>query len=303
MDDFREWLSDNLRYFMLGGVILIIVAVLFFGIRACTGSRKGASDETTTASDDSRGNDPSSQNGNGESDEKNEDTNPLEEGSEEITTLMQNYYKALGDRDITTLETLVSDLTPADESRITNAKDYLEGYKVDSVYTKQGLDENSYVVYTRGSFICTGIDTPAPALWNSYVTKDSEGTYKIVGDLSSNADITAYMEQLKSDDDVVALTEETQSALDAAEASDSNLKSFLDGLGEETDSSASGSAAVGTILTATETCNVRAEASSDGEIIGGLDEGDEVEKLGQEGEWIQIEYDGETGYVHSSLLE
>ena len=28
MDNFREWLSDNLRYFMLGGVILIIVAVL-----------------------------------------------------------------------------------------------------------------------------------------------------------------------------------------------------------------------------------------------------------------------------------
>ena len=29
MDDFREWLSDNLRYFMLGGAILIIVVVLF----------------------------------------------------------------------------------------------------------------------------------------------------------------------------------------------------------------------------------------------------------------------------------
>ena len=41
MDDFREWLSDNLRYFMLGGAILIIVVVLFCGIRACSGSNKG----------------------------------------------------------------------------------------------------------------------------------------------------------------------------------------------------------------------------------------------------------------------
>ena len=47
MDNFREWLSDNLRYFMLGGVILIIVAVLFFSVRACTGSGKGTSDERT----------------------------------------------------------------------------------------------------------------------------------------------------------------------------------------------------------------------------------------------------------------
>ena len=30
LDDFREWLSDNLRYFMLGGAILVIVLVLIF---------------------------------------------------------------------------------------------------------------------------------------------------------------------------------------------------------------------------------------------------------------------------------
>ena len=31
MDDFREWLSDNLRYFMLGFGILAVVLILFFG--------------------------------------------------------------------------------------------------------------------------------------------------------------------------------------------------------------------------------------------------------------------------------
>ena len=30
---------------MLGGAILVIVAVLFFGVRACVGSGKGASDK------------------------------------------------------------------------------------------------------------------------------------------------------------------------------------------------------------------------------------------------------------------
>ena len=60
MDDFREWLSDNLRYFMLGGAILIIVVVLFCGIRACSGSNKGNSgDEQKTTSED-QGNVPSS---------------------------------------------------------------------------------------------------------------------------------------------------------------------------------------------------------------------------------------------------
>ena len=48
--------------------------------------------------------------------------NPLEKGDADITAFMQSYYKALGERDIATLKTLVSDLTSADESRITNAK-------------------------------------------------------------------------------------------------------------------------------------------------------------------------------------
>ena len=41
MDDFREWLSDNLRYFMLGGAILVIVLVLIFGVRAVLEVRRG----------------------------------------------------------------------------------------------------------------------------------------------------------------------------------------------------------------------------------------------------------------------
>ncbi len=34
LDNFREWLSDNLRYILLGLAILVVLVVLFFGIRA-----------------------------------------------------------------------------------------------------------------------------------------------------------------------------------------------------------------------------------------------------------------------------
>ena len=304
MDNFREWLSDNLRYFMLGGAILIIVAVLFFSVRACVGSGKGASDkEQNTVQDNSQGNDPSSPEDDGETNDgkKEEDTNPLEEGSEEITALMKSYYQALGERDITTLRTLVSNLTPSDESRITNAKDYIEGYQVDNVYAKKGLDENSYVVYTRGSLICKGIDTPAPSLWSSYVVKDSDNNYKILGDLEQNKEVSDYMDSLKSDTDVQNLTSEVQAAYEQAQKADTALAQFLNGLGEEVDSTTQQD---GTTMTVAEGCNVRSAANSDEDnIIGGLDEGDEVQVLGQEGDWVQIEYDGQTGYVYSGLLQ
>ena len=37
MDNFREWLSDNLRYIMLGLGIVLVLALLFFGIHFVTG--------------------------------------------------------------------------------------------------------------------------------------------------------------------------------------------------------------------------------------------------------------------------
>ena len=98
------------------------------------------------------------------------------------------------------------------------------------------------------------------------------------------------------------LTAEVQVAYEQAQKDDPALAQFLNGLGEEVDTS-SGTSADGTTLTVTEGCNVRAEASSDSDIIGGLDTGDQVVKVGQEGDWIQIDYDGETGYVYSGLLQ
>ena len=304
MDNFREWLSDNLRYFMLGGVILVIVAVLFFGIRACVGSGKGASDEDqNTVQDNSQGNDPSSPEDDGETNDgkKEEDTNPLEEGSAEITAFMQSYYKALGERDIATLRMLVSDLTASDESRITNAKDYIEGYQVGNVYTKKGMDDNSYVVYTCYDYICSGITTPVPSLGYAYVVQDSDGNYQILGAADQDTEISQYMDELLTDEDVQNLREEVQADYDQAQKDDQALAQFLDGLGK--DAGSSETAANRTMMTVTEGCNVRAEASTDAEIIGGLEAGTEVEKRGVEGEWIQIDYNGQTGYVHSSLLE
>ncbi len=49
MDDFREWLSDNLRYFMLGFGILAVVLILFFGVRFISSKfRKSENNQTET---------------------------------------------------------------------------------------------------------------------------------------------------------------------------------------------------------------------------------------------------------------
>ena len=301
MDDFREWLSDNLRYFMLGGAILIIVVVLFCGIRACSGSNKGNSgDEQKTTSED-QGNVPSSPTNEGESDEKKEDANPMETADADVTALIKSYYQALGEKDIATLKTLEDDFTPSDESKVTNLKDYIEGYEVGDVYTKKGMTDDSYVVYACFYYICQGVDTKAPALTQFYVYKNDDGNWVIDNDALQNSEVSAYMEAQLSDSDVTALVSKVQGELDQAQEEDSSLADFLNGLGDE--ASVSTQAENGTMLTAIDDCNVRAEANTDAEILGVISAGDQVEKQGTDGEWIQIDYDGETGYIRGDLLE
>ena len=301
MDDFREWLSDNLRYFMLGGAILIIVVVLFCGIRACSGSNKGNSgDEQKTTSED-QGNVPSSPISEGESDEKKEDANPMETADADVTALITSYYQALGEKDIATLKTLEDDFTPSDESKVTNLKDYIEGYEVGDVYTKKGMTDDSYVVYACFSYICQGVETKAPALTQFYVYKNSEGNWVINNGALQDSEISAYMEKQLSDSDVSALIKKVQNELDQAQQSDPSLEEFLNGRGEE--AGVSTEAEDGTMLTASEECNVRAEASTDADILGVISAGDQVQKTGTDGEWVQIDYDGQTGYIRGDLLE
>ena len=301
LDDFREWLSDNLRYFMLGGVILIIVVVLFCGIRACSGSNKGNSgDEQKTTSED-QGNVPSSPTSEGESDEKKEDANPMETADADVTALIKSYYQALGEKDIATLKTLEDDFTPSDESKVTNLKDYIEGYEVGDVYTKKGMTDDSYVVYACFSYICQGVETKAPALTQFYVYKNSGGSWVIDNGALQDSEISAYMEKQLSDSDVSALVKKVQNELDQAQQSDPSLAEFLNSLGEEADVSTN--AEDGTMLTTTDECNVRAEASTDADILGVISAGEQVEKTGTDGEWVQIDYDGETGYIRGDLLE
>ncbi|HIX29087.1 MAG TPA: SH3 domain-containing protein, partial [Candidatus Blautia stercoravium] len=48
LDNFREWLSDNLRYILLGLAILLVLVLLFFGVKALT---RGSSDGKTKDTD------------------------------------------------------------------------------------------------------------------------------------------------------------------------------------------------------------------------------------------------------------
>lgn len=306
MDDFREWLSDNLRYILLGTAVLLVLVVLFVGVRACSGVKKGES------GDDSKGgktvtisqtDDPSSTATNGETtDEKNESSNELQKDAiPEVTQLVHDYYSALGAKDVTALKELIDELSADDEARIKNSNNFIEGYQVSEVYSKSGVNEGDYLVYCCYDMTCVNLSTPIPALGQLYI-RTIDGKLKICGNMGADPAISAALSESIKDTDVKALISRINQSFDEARKSDPDMDAYIQRLNSVSGMSTPSENSNGSTLVASELCNVRSAPSEDGEIIGGLYQGEEVEKLDQTGQWIKIDYYGETGYVFAELL-
>ena len=323
MDNFREWLSDNLRYFMLGGAILILLLLIFFGFRVVSGMINGDSD-TVSEQTEVTGSDV---------DETTDTTatptptekpaDPLEKDAhEEVDTLVASYYEALGKRDVATLSTLVDSLDPSEEARIENSQ-YIEGYSDIEVYTKKGMAEDTYVVFAKYKYNCTGISTPVPALSQMYVVKDGSD-YKISSEAEDDAQIQAYVTELLKDEEVAKLISDTEAEYEAAQTADPALKEFLENLGTESNDSEDAETSEdtqGASQDAAETEETTGETTSEQEtdpnvvttntdvyvhsgpggstgIIATAFEGEQFQKLGEDGYFVIVDYYGQTGYIY-----
>lgn len=309
MDNLREWISDNLRYILLGAGILAAAILVFLVIRIFAGGGNSGKTES--------GNQTNTESGNqaGESDE-GETANALEKGAvPEVTELVEAYYKALGDKDVDTLKKLVDHLDPAEESKIANTK-YIEGYEDVEVYTKKGMEDGTYVVFASFAYKCADVDTPAPALSQLYVITDEDGDLWISADAVNDSEIQDYVSTIMGDADVIQLRNNVQTAYDQAQSNDPELKEFLESLGgadvgtpipqQVSDNSADGGTASSSgegMMTALDDCNVRVAAQSGSQIINVVPAGEQVTRLGEENGWVQIEYGGIVGYVYQDLLQ
>lgn len=149
-----------------------------------------------------------------------------------------------------------------------------------------------------------------------------------------DANLYALIVAYEKSDDVVLLQQEVQIRYDEAIKSDENLANMVGGTlrnamikwkesivddtqeqeTETEDTQTEDTQAeddsqedepdddTGTVKT-TDICNVRKEPSTDAEILGKVDIGVKLKKLGTEGEWTKVEFQGEVGYIKSDLLK
>lgn len=305
LDNFREWLSDNLRYILLGLAILVVLVVLFFGAKALFGSGdkdKGSEPKQKTEQEKTSGESEKSDDSSKDAQDTNtEDKDALQKNAyPEVNAIINTFYTAWGNKDIDSMKRVTDSFDSADEAKVLNST-YIESYSNIDTYTKKGLTEGSYVVFVSYDLKFVDIDTPAPGLTQVYVETDEEGKVYIHKD-DDDKEVQDFIAKVVQEEDVKELISKVQKEFQEAQESDDKLREFEDQLGSETTTASM--AADGSTVSAINGCNVRAEADTDSEKIGELEAGEQVKKIeNADNGWIKIEFDGKTGYVRGDLLQ
>ncbi len=312
MGNFMEWLSDNLRYFIL--VILLGVVLIggFFGVRAIRSIGNGKSSdvkketqakttESTTEADSDIIVMPENNNG-------------LVQNDAKVLTMMTSYYTAKTNKDIETLVKLDPSINQAQE--IENLENsYVESYSNIKTYSKNGPDANSCVVYVCYDGKVRDIDTLVPSLVQFFLRTDAQGNY-FISDPEGDAAASEFVEESKKSQEAQELINQVNTACEEAKASDPVLKEFMNKYSgqnstdkDEKDTKEPEKAdsddkvpSKRQWMIANDSCNVRAEANTDCEVIGALMYGQDVEALGKSGDWYKIDYNGTEAYVSSEFL-
>lgn len=252
MNNFREWLSDNLRYIeLILGIIAVIIG-LFFGIRAIAGAisrgantgkynedsivaeaasnasltKKASSGSVSTSSDASSAVSSASSAVSSAPDSSADtssaaaeitpaaDSVLAENAVPEVTELITSFYTALGNQDVAAVKTMADVLSDEEAAKITQAR---TKYSDVRVYTKPGPegDGSSYVVYACYNYLNQNQSVALPGLSQMLVRKDGTGVFKII--YSAYDQTTSdYIDSLASDADVKALVEQVQNAYKSA---------------------------------------------------------------------------------------
>lgn len=299
------------RYFSAAVILILIVVVLF----ACTGSNDSDSSLSGAYAQ------------------------YTENSNEELSTLISDYYTAYAAGDTDTLQTLADPYCDQEISYIQFYSQYIDSFSNIEIYTKPGLDDDSYLVSAVVDLKFVDIDTVAPGCDFFYVQKNDDGKLyinNIYGGFNQtnsvyqmDTDVSNLIATFNQQEDVLAKEAEVQEAFDEALESDTALYDFInttltdaivqwntdynasassDDSGETADTDTSSTitdeensnAYTASII---DKVNVRASADKESDKLGSLDAGSTVRILGEDGDFYKIDYSGKGAYIIKTSVQ
>lgn len=251
----------------------------------------------------------------------------------EVNELVARYYTALQGGDGNTIVELRDNTDAKELLRMQLNGEYIEAYKNLACYTKNGLTADSYVVFAYYEVKFAGHETLLPGITPLYICRNEAGEFYL-HDLTIADEISSYVGTIAADEDVAELYAEVGNEYQNILAQNEALNAFVteyavkmketigtaleeEGQSESAENEADSSetqgepvpAADGSVpdsgrFTVGDTLNVRRSPDENAERIGVCYEGETIEILEkQEDGWTKVKFNGETGYIKTSVLK
>lgn len=283
-DKIREWISDNLRYMLLIGAILLIVAAVLLIVHLVSPKNDGKSSGGTVTSSSTGNNVPDkktqvkadskadSEDSTGISSDVSDSANdssadasstdtasapdaeaePTSEPEEaddtgntentdntavsfaadnvpEVSTVLEQYYTALGARDINGLFAVTDNLTAEEQAQI-EAESDVESYGDVKAYTISGPSDGTYIAFVSSRCKYLGINQTLPMLSEYYLYTTEDGSLKIMDDTDSDAAVTEAMKAALENEEVKNLIEQVQNDYQNALDADASLRAYVESI-------------------------------------------------------------------------
>ncbi len=283
-DKIREWISDNLRYMLLIGAILLIVAAVLLIVHLVSPKNDGKSSGGTVTSSSTGSNVPDkktqvkadskadSEDSTGISSDVSDSANDssadasstdtasapdaeAEPTSEpeaaddtsntentdntavsfaadnvpEVSTVLEQYYTALGARDINGLFAVTDNLTAEEQAQI-EAESDVESYGDVKAYTISGPSDGTYIAFVSSRCKYLGINQTLPMLSEYYLYTKEDGSLKIMDDTDSDAAVTEAMKAALENEEVKNLIEQVQNDYQNALDADASLRAYVESI-------------------------------------------------------------------------
>lgn len=283
-DKIREWISDNLRYMLLIGAILLIVAAVLLIVHLVSPKNDGKSSGGTVTSSSTGSNVPDkktqvkadskadSEDSTGISSDVSDSANDssadasstdtasapdaeAEPTSEpeaaddtsntentdntavsfaadnvpEVSTVLEQYYTALGARDINGLFAVTDNLTAEEQAQI-EAESDVESYGDVKAYTISGPNDGTYIAFVSSRCKYLGINQTLPMLSEYYLYTTEDGSLKIMDDTDSDVAVTEAMKAALENEEVKNLIEQVQNDYQNALDADASLRAYVESI-------------------------------------------------------------------------
>lgn len=153
--------------------------------------------------------------------------NPLLENAlPDINDLMKTYFDVKLTGDLETYNKIVDSEEEMTQEKLEQSQELIEAYDNITCYTKQGLLDNTYIVFVTFDIKFKNIETLAPALRRHFIMMDEEGNPYIY-ERELDGEVKTYTQELCNDADVSALYTDVDKRLAAAKKSDEELEKLF----------------------------------------------------------------------------